>query len=72
MQATELVESVAREQGRTVQGDPEAEKGYFYRSDHFNFAKQGVPAFDPGEGTDFIGKPPGWGLQMRRHYILED
>jgi Zn-dependent M28 family amino/carboxypeptidase len=68
----ELVESVAREQGRTVKGDPEPEKGYFYRSDHFNFAKQGVPAFDPHEGTDYVGKPPGWGLQMRQRYTLED
>ncbi len=68
----ELVESVARERGRTVKGDPEPEKGYFYRSDHFNFAKQGVPAFDPHEGTDYIGKPPGWGLQMRQRYTLED
>ncbi len=68
----ELVESVAREQGRTVKSDPEPEKGFFYRSDHFSFAKQGVPAFDPHEGVDYVGKPAGWGLQMRQHYTLED
>ena len=68
----ELVESVAREQGRTVKGDPEPEKGYFYRSDHFNFAKQGVPAFDPHEGTEYIGRPTGWGLEMRQRYTRED
>ena len=68
----EIVEGVAREQGRTAKGDPEPEKGFFYRSDHFSFAKQGVPAFDPHDGVEFIGKPAGWGLQMRQRYTLED
>ena len=36
----------AAEQGRIVHGDAEPEKGFYYRSDHFNFAKQGVPALD--------------------------
>ena len=39
----------AAEQGRVVHGDAEPEKGFYYRSDHFNFAKQGVPALDPDE-----------------------
>jgi Zn-dependent M28 family amino/carboxypeptidase len=34
----------AEKQGRYLQPDPEAEKGYFFRSDHFNFAKIGIPA----------------------------
>src|SRR2546422_5900988 len=68
----EVVESVAREQGRAVHGDPEPEKGYFYRSDHFSFAKQGVPAFDPHEGIEYVGKPPDWGLGMRKRYTQED
>jgi Zn-dependent M28 family amino/carboxypeptidase len=57
-----------RQQGRTVKGDPEPEKGFFYRSDHFNFAKHGVPAFDPDSGVDFVGKPDGWGMKMRDDY----
>lgn len=68
----EVVEGVAREQGRTVKPDPEPEKGYFYRSDHFNFAKQGVPAFYPGRGIEYIGKPEGWGMEMRAKYVAED
>ena len=68
----EIVDSVAQSQGRTVKPDAEPEKGFFYRSDHFNFAKQGVPAFDPDEGTDFVGKPAGWGMQMRAKYTAED
>ena len=38
--------TAAGEQGRTVHADAEPEKGYYYRSDHFNFAKQGVPALE--------------------------
>jgi len=68
----EIVEGAAREQGRSVKPDPEPEKGLFFRSDHFNFAKQGVPAFDPDGGIDYIGKPAGWGLQMRQRYTRED
>jgi Zn-dependent M28 family amino/carboxypeptidase len=68
----EMVEAAAREQKRTVQADPEPEKGFFYRSDHFPFAKQGVPAFNPNRGVDYIGKPAGWGLEVRRKYTAED
>ncbi len=48
------------------------EKGYFYRSDHFNFSKEGVPAFYPHRGIEYIGKPEGWGMQMRAQYVAED
>ncbi len=44
-------------QGRTIGGDPEPEKGSFYRSDHFEFAKQGVPALNAKAGIDYIGQP---------------
>lgn len=63
-----LVDRLAREQGRVVKSDPEPEKGFYYRSDHFSFAKVGVPAFDPDAGTDYIGKPAGWGMKMRDDY----
>jgi Zn-dependent M28 family amino/carboxypeptidase len=56
---------VAAEQGRVVHGDAEPEKGFYYRSDHFNFAKQGVPALNPDAGVDFIGKPPEYAKQVR-------
>jgi Zn-dependent M28 family amino/carboxypeptidase len=62
----------AREQGRVVIPDPEPEKGYYYRSDHFEFAKQGVPALDPKEGVEDIGKPQGTGLESMRRYTAED
>ena len=68
----EVVASVAKEQGRVVRPDPEPEKGFYYRSDHFSFAKVGIPAFDPDGGIDYIGKPAGWGLKMRDQYTAED
>jgi len=55
----------AAEQGRLVHGDAEPEKGFYYRSDHFNFAKQGVPAMDYGGGVDYIGKPADYGKKVR-------
>ena len=68
----DIVEAAAQEQGRVVKSDPEPEKGLYYRSDHFEFAKKGIPAFDPDEGVEFLGKPEGWGLEARRRYTAED
>jgi Zn-dependent M28 family amino/carboxypeptidase len=54
----------AAEQGRVVHGDAEPEKGFYYRSDHFNFAKEGVPALDPDGGMDYLGKPADYGQKV--------
>jgi Zn-dependent M28 family amino/carboxypeptidase len=64
----DYVRAAAAEQGRIVKGDAEPEKGFYYRSDHFNFAKEGVPALDPDEGTDYIGKPADYGQKIRNDY----
>ena len=61
----DYVRDAAAEQGRIVKADPEPEKGMYYRSDHFNFAKQGVPALDPDSGVEYIGKPPDYAKKMR-------
>jgi len=68
----DYIKAAAAEQQRTLRGDPEPEKGFYYRSDHFNFAKQGVPALDPDAGIDFIGKPAGYGKQKRDEYTEHD
>ncbi|HVZ47527.1 MAG TPA: M28 family metallopeptidase [Gemmatimonadaceae bacterium] len=60
--------AAAEQGGRTLRPDAEPEKGFYYRSDHFNFAKVGVPAFDPESGIDFVGKPPEYGRQKRDEY----
>jgi Zn-dependent M28 family amino/carboxypeptidase len=62
----------AAEQGRTLTPDAEPEKGLYYRSDHFNFAKVGVPALCIGTSIDFIGKPAGFGLEKREYYTTND
>jgi len=62
----------AARQGRTLRSDPEPERGMYYRSDHFSFVRHGVPAFEPDEGADFIGKPPGFGLEARRAFYATD
>jgi Zn-dependent M28 family amino/carboxypeptidase len=64
----DYVRDAAAEQGRVVHADAEPEKGHFYRSDHFNFAKQGVPAIDPDSGLDYVGKPPDYGEKVRREW----
>ncbi|HUL74415.1 MAG TPA: M28 family metallopeptidase [Vicinamibacterales bacterium] len=61
----------AAEQGRTLRPDSEPEKGFYYRSDHFNFAKVGIPALDPDSGVDFIGKPPGYGQEKRDEWTTK-
>ncbi len=63
---------VLKEHGRTIVGDPDPGKGGFYRSDHFEFAKEGVPALDPDPGTNYIGKPPDYGKQKRDYYTEHD
>jgi Zn-dependent M28 family amino/carboxypeptidase len=68
----DLTRRYAAAQGRIVKPDAEPEKGFFYRSDHFEFAKQGVPALDPDSGTDFIGKPAGYGQKKRAEYTAND
>ncbi len=68
----DYVRAAATEQGRTVHADAEPEKGFYYRSDHFSFAKEGVPALDPDEGVDFVGKPPDYGRRVRDEYTAHD
>jgi Zn-dependent M28 family amino/carboxypeptidase len=67
-QLDDYLRAAAAEQGRTLRPDPEPEKGFYYRSDHFNFAKQGVPALDPDAGTDYIGKSADYGKKKRDEY----
>ncbi len=55
--------ALAARQNRTIVGDGEPEQGFYYRSDHFNFAMGGVPAIMPWTSVDFVqggaavGKP---------------
>lgn len=63
-----IVEKIAQFQGRVVTEDQFPDRGSFYRSDQFNFAKIGVPALYSKSGTDFVGKPAGWGAEQQENY----
>ena len=63
-----IVPGIAAERGRVVKPDQFADRGYFYRSDQFSFAKIGVPAMYLDTGTDFVDRPPEWGREQVNHY----
>jgi Zn-dependent M28 family amino/carboxypeptidase len=57
-----------RPEGVHLSPDAHPEQGHFYRSDHFSFAKVGIPSVSIGAGTDYVGRPAGWGLQQADDY----
>ncbi|MDQ3289425.1 MAG: M28 family metallopeptidase [Pseudomonadota bacterium] len=50
----DMLKEVASEQGRVLTGEPTPQAGYYFRSDHFNFAKAGVPALYAKGGDDLV------------------
>jgi Zn-dependent M28 family amino/carboxypeptidase len=68
----DVLDSVVTASGRRIVADPESEKGFFYRSDHFEFAKEGVPALYADAGVNYVDRPDGWGLQKRDEYTTND
>jgi hypothetical protein len=67
-----VVARVAAGLGRTVRPDQFPDRGSFYRSDQFSFARVGVPALYLKTGTDFIGRPEGWGRAQILYYEAHD
>jgi len=55
---------MVRAQGIRLSPDAHPEAGHFYRSDHFSFAKVGIPAISIGPGVDYVGRPAGWGQKQ--------
>jgi Zn-dependent M28 family amino/carboxypeptidase len=68
----DMADELAAERSRVVGPDPEPGRGYFFRSDHFPFAKIGVPAVSIGEPVEYIGKDPGYAKQKRDEYNEKD
>ena len=60
--------AMVKPSGITLSPEEHPEAGSFYRSDHFSFAKAGVPAVSIGAGTDVVGQPKGWGAQQSDDY----
>jgi Zn-dependent M28 family amino/carboxypeptidase len=57
--------------GLRVSGERAPEKGFFFRSDHFAFARAGVPSLFFDHGTDFVNRPPGWGDTVLARFETE-
>ncbi len=62
------LERAAARQGRVLRPEPTPEKGFFYRSDHFNFARSGVPALYFKAGVDDRERGREWGQRQRAEY----
>jgi len=67
-QMDEITQAVARRQDRYVQPEQEPEKGYFFRSDHFNFAKAGIPALYAKGGYDHREKGKEYAKEMNEQF----
>jgi Zn-dependent M28 family amino/carboxypeptidase len=68
----DVLREAAMTQGRVTTPDSETPKGRFFRSDHFEFAKRGVPGLYIKGGVDFIGKPKEFGKQKSDEYTERD
>ncbi|HWV68458.1 M28 family metallopeptidase [Chitinophaga sp.] len=64
----EYARRAAQKQGRITVPEANPEGGWFFRSDHFNFAKKGVPGLYIGPGNDALGHEPGWGKEQTAAY----
>ena len=63
-----VVEKTAAAFGLQIQPDRAPMAGIYYRSDHFSFARYGVPAFSIDEGTLFAGHTAEWGERQKEDY----
>jgi len=64
----DLLAAAAKRNGREMKPNSQPEKGSFYRADHFEFSKLGVPSLYTGGGTNFVGKPADFGQQKKDDY----
>ena len=65
----DLLVEVASGRDRIVKPNSKPERGSFYRADHFEFSKLGVPALYTGRGKEVIGKPADFGHQKSEEYV---
>lgn len=64
----DYLQEAATKAGRTISYETHPEAGYYYRSDHFNFAKVGIPALYTERGIDVVGKGKEYGEQLDKEY----
>ncbi len=63
-----VVEKTAKAFDLTIQPDQFPSAGHYYRSDHFSFARVGIPSFSVGQGTHFAGHDAAWGVAQMEDY----
>ena len=66
-----VVEKTAQAFGYAIRPDAEPGAGHYYRSDHFSFARVGVPSFSINTALKFSGHPPEWGKAQRDDYTAK-
>lgn len=71
-QLTRAAELASKQIQFEVVPEPHPEKGYFYRSDHFPFARMGVPCISIKNGLTYEGQPPGWGEEKYQEYLSQN
>lgn len=67
-----LVQRAAAAQGRVVTPDPYPEQTFYLRSDHYAFAKAGIPGLFVGSGMDYVDRPAGWGKRRSDQYLGQE
>ena len=67
-----VAQAIAAKQGRTIKPDQFPDRGFYYRSDQFSFAKIGVPALYFNTGAEFVGRPQGWGKEQQEAFEAKD
>jgi Zn-dependent M28 family amino/carboxypeptidase len=63
-----VVQQIARRMDLKISPDPRPEQGSYYRSDHFSMARAGIPAFSVRGGSEYAGKPAGYGDQIFKEF----
>ena len=63
------LQKLAKVFGLAIEPDAKPGAGHYYRSDHFSFARVGVPAFSIGQGASFVGHPREWGVEQEEDYV---
>jgi len=66
-----ILAKYAKAQNRYIAPEPTPQDGFYYRSDHFNLAKKGVPMLYARGGIDSVANGKDWGLQQRKNYVTE-
>lgn len=68
----DLTAEAVKRQGRVLTGDTFPEQGFYFRSDHFEFARLGVPSLETAPGIDYLDRPADFGNRKRAEYIAND